>query len=77
MILVAEAYIKKDSRNRITLPADLEYEYFCMKRYDDGHVGIQNDWTASSAMFGHPANADSRAVWQGSRSFELPENEPA
>ncbi len=38
MRLIAELDIKKDSQNRITLPADLDYEYFHMKRFDDGHI---------------------------------------
>lgn len=40
MILVAEAYIKKDSRNRITLPADVKYAHFHMKQYDDGRIEL-------------------------------------
>lgn len=40
MSVVAELDIKKDSRNRITLPADLGYEYFHMKRFDDGHIEL-------------------------------------
>lgn len=40
MSLIAEADIKKDSRNRITLPADVEYEHFRMKRYDDGRIEL-------------------------------------
>ncbi len=38
--VVAELDIKKDSRNRITLPADLDYEFFHMKRFDDGHIEL-------------------------------------
>jgi hypothetical protein len=38
--VIAEADIKKDSRNRITLPASLEYEYFRMQQFDDGHVEL-------------------------------------
>jgi hypothetical protein len=40
MKLVDEADIKKDSRNRITLPADVKYEHFRIKRYDDGHIEL-------------------------------------
>ena len=40
MHVIAEADIKKDSRNRITLPASLEYEYFRMQQFDDGHVEL-------------------------------------
>jgi|GEM_PF-1335114 len=40
MSLVAEADVKKDSRNRITLPADVKYEHFRMKRYDDGRIEL-------------------------------------
>ncbi|MFY7920932.1 MAG: hypothetical protein ACOVSI_00810 [Gemmatimonas sp.] len=38
--VIAEADIKKDSRNRITLPASLEYEYFHMLQFEDGHVEL-------------------------------------
>jgi hypothetical protein len=40
MSIVSELDIKKDSRNRITLPADLDYEYFHMVRYEDGHIEL-------------------------------------
>jgi hypothetical protein len=40
MGVVAEMDIKKDSRNRITLPADLSYEHFHLKRFDDGHIEL-------------------------------------
>lgn len=40
MGVIAEADIKKDSRNRITLPADIAYEHFHMMRFDDGHIEL-------------------------------------
>ncbi len=32
--------IKKDNRNRITLPADVEYEHFHVRRCDDGRIEL-------------------------------------
>lgn len=40
MDVVAEMDVKKDSRNRITLPADISYEHFRLKRFDDGHIEL-------------------------------------
>lgn len=40
MGIIAEMDIKKDSRNRITLPADLPYEHFRLQRFEDGHIEL-------------------------------------
>ena len=38
--VIAEMDVKKDARNRITLPAVAEYEHYHVKAFDDGHVEL-------------------------------------
>lgn len=40
MAVIAEMDVKKDSRNRITLPADAEFEHYHVKAFDDGHLEL-------------------------------------
>ena len=39
MEVIAEMELKKDARNRVTLPAD-EYERYYAKKFDDGHIEL-------------------------------------
>ena len=38
MGVTVEMDIKKDARNRITLPAGIPYEHFHLKHFEDGHI---------------------------------------
>jgi hypothetical protein len=40
MAVIAEMDVKKDSRNRITLPADAEFEHYHVKAFEDGHLEL-------------------------------------
>lgn len=40
MAVIAEMDVKKDSRNRITLPAGVEFEHYHVKAFDDGHLEL-------------------------------------
>jgi hypothetical protein len=40
MAVIAEMDVKKDSRNRITLPAGAEFEHYHMKAFEDGHIEL-------------------------------------
>lgn len=40
MPVIAELDVKKDSRNRITLPASAEFEHYHVKAFEDGHIEL-------------------------------------
>ena len=40
MAVIAEMDVKKDSRNRITLPAGAAFEHYHVKAFDDGHIEL-------------------------------------
>ena len=40
MRVVTEIDVKKDSRNRITLPTGAEFEHYHVKSFDDGHLEL-------------------------------------
>ncbi len=40
MTVIAEMDVKKDSRNRITLPADAGFDHYHIKSFDDGHLEL-------------------------------------
>jgi len=40
MVVIAEMDVKKDARNRVTLPAVADYEHYHMQAFDDGHVEL-------------------------------------
>ncbi|MDX2206887.1 MAG: hypothetical protein SFU57_04535 [Gemmatimonadales bacterium] len=40
MSIIDQVDVKKDSRNRITLPAGLPEEYWRLRRFDDGHIEL-------------------------------------
>lgn len=40
MGVIAEMDVKKDSRNRITLPGEAEFEHYHVKSFDDGHLEL-------------------------------------
>jgi hypothetical protein len=40
MVVVAELDVKKDARNRITLPAIADFEHYHVIAFDDGHVEL-------------------------------------
>ena len=40
MAVIAEMDVKKDARNRITLPADTGFEHYHVKSYDDGRIEL-------------------------------------
>ncbi len=40
MTVIAELDVKKDARNRITLPAVASFEHYHVKAFDDGHVEL-------------------------------------
>lgn len=39
-MIVSEMDVKKDARNRVTLPAIAEYEHYHVKAFDDGHLEL-------------------------------------
>lgn len=39
MAIVAETHVKKDSRNRVTLP-DARYDHYRVVVFDDGHIEL-------------------------------------
>ncbi len=41
MAVIEEVDVKKDSRNRITLPAGLSAEHWRLRRFADGHIELQ------------------------------------
>lgn len=40
MAVVAEMDVKKESRNRITLPPVAEFDHYHVKVFDDGHIEL-------------------------------------
>lgn len=40
MTVVAEIEVKKDARNRITLPADATFDHYLVKTFADGHLEL-------------------------------------
>lgn len=40
MAVIFEMDVKKDSRNRITLPAGAEFEHYHLKTFEDGHLEL-------------------------------------
>jgi hypothetical protein len=40
MTVVAEMDVKKESRNRITLPAVAEFDHYHVVVFDDGHIEL-------------------------------------
>lgn len=40
MGVIAQIDVKKDSRNRITLPGEAEFEHYLVKSFDDGHLEL-------------------------------------
>ena len=40
MEVIAEMDVKKDARNRITLPAAAEFELYRVKAFEDGHLEL-------------------------------------
>jgi len=38
--MIAEVDVRKDGRNRITLPASAEFEHYRVKTFDDGHLEL-------------------------------------
>lgn len=39
-MVVAEMDVRKDARNRVTLPAVAEFEHYHVKAFDDGHLEL-------------------------------------
>lgn len=40
MVVLAEMDVRKDARNRVTLPAIADYEHYHVKAFDDGHIEL-------------------------------------
>ena len=40
MSVIAEVDVKKDARNRITLPVSAEFEHYHVMAFDDGHLEL-------------------------------------
>lgn len=40
MHVIAELDVKKDARNRITLPAGAVFDHYHVKSFDDGHLEL-------------------------------------
>ena len=40
MDVLAEMDVKKDARNRITLPATAGFEHYHVKAFEDGHIEL-------------------------------------
>jgi hypothetical protein len=38
MAVIAELDVKKDARNRVTLPASVDFVHYLVRVFDDGHV---------------------------------------
>lgn len=38
--VIIEMDVKKDARNRITLPAEAEFEHYHVRTFDDGHLEL-------------------------------------
>jgi hypothetical protein len=38
MAVIAELDVKKDARNRVTLPASSDFAHYLVRVFDDGHV---------------------------------------
>ena len=40
MTVITETEVKKDARNRITLPAEATYDHYLVKTFADGHIEL-------------------------------------
>jgi hypothetical protein len=40
MTVITETEVKKDARNRITLPAEATYDHYLVKTFEDGHIEL-------------------------------------
>lgn len=40
MRVISELDVKKDARNRITLPAGADFEHYHVRTFDDGHLEL-------------------------------------
>ena len=62
MLIIAETDVKKDGRNRITLPASAEFDHYRVRTFDDGHLELYPQVLADPTISLHTLDMMDTAV---------------